>query len=160
MFRRRHRPASFAVTYPSAREIAARLKGETRPDGSGNYSLPLPRPHAQERRRQSLAQRQGRRERATASLLPRRLRFPRHCRRARASRHSAEARPMSTEEFAQRDLEQRKAAEGAGGRSLLRLARSRCPQDREPAVCGLAEAQERRELPGDHRAGGRASTAS
>ena len=68
MFRRNYRSPSFTADYPSAREIAARLKGETRPDGSGNYSLPLPRPHAQERRRQSFAQRQGWRERATAPL--------------------------------------------------------------------------------------------
>lgn len=44
MFRRHCRPTSFAVTYPSAREIAARLKGETRPDGSGNYSCHCPGP--------------------------------------------------------------------------------------------------------------------
>jgi hypothetical protein len=30
--------------YPSAREISARLKGETRPDGSGNYSCHCPGP--------------------------------------------------------------------------------------------------------------------
>jgi hypothetical protein len=44
MFHRRHRSTSFAVIYPSAREIAARLKGETRPDGSGNYSCRCPGP--------------------------------------------------------------------------------------------------------------------
>jgi putative DNA primase/helicase len=44
MFRRYRRPPFFAVTYPSAREIAARLKGETRPDGSGNYSCHCPGP--------------------------------------------------------------------------------------------------------------------
>ena len=38
MFRRRHKSTSFAVAYLPAREIAARLKGETRPDGSGNYA--------------------------------------------------------------------------------------------------------------------------
>ena len=44
MFRRHCRPASFTVTYPSAREIAVRLKGETRPDGSGNYACHCPGP--------------------------------------------------------------------------------------------------------------------
>jgi putative DNA primase/helicase len=44
MLRRRHGPSSFAVAYPTAREIAARLKGETRPDGSGNYSCHCPGP--------------------------------------------------------------------------------------------------------------------
>ena len=44
MFRRRHRSASFAAAWPSAREIAARLKGETRPDGSGNYACRCPGP--------------------------------------------------------------------------------------------------------------------
>ena len=44
MFRRCYRPQAFAVTYPSAREIAARLKGETRPDGSGNYACHCPGP--------------------------------------------------------------------------------------------------------------------
>ena len=44
MLRRAIGPPSFAVTYPSAREIAARLKGETRPDGSGNYSCHCPGP--------------------------------------------------------------------------------------------------------------------
>ena len=78
MFRRRYKPASFAVTWPSAREIAAKLKGDTRPDASGNYACHCPGPHAQERRRQSLALHQGRQERAIAFLLPRRLRFPRH----------------------------------------------------------------------------------
>jgi hypothetical protein len=44
MFRQHHRPSSFSTAYPSAREIAARLKGETRPDGSGNYSCRCPGP--------------------------------------------------------------------------------------------------------------------
>jgi hypothetical protein len=44
MFRRYRRPPSFVVIYPSAREIAARLKGETRPDRSGNYSCRCPGP--------------------------------------------------------------------------------------------------------------------
>ena len=44
MFRRNYSPPFFAVTYPSARELAARLKGETRPDGSGNYSCHCPGP--------------------------------------------------------------------------------------------------------------------
>lgn len=44
MFSRRHRPTSLAVTWPSAREIAAKLKGETRPDGSGNYACRCPGP--------------------------------------------------------------------------------------------------------------------
>ena len=44
MFRRRYRSSSFTVTYPSAREIAARLKGETRPDGSGNIRCHCPGP--------------------------------------------------------------------------------------------------------------------
>ena len=44
MFRRRHRSASFAAAWPSAREIAAKLKGETRPDGSGNYACHCPGP--------------------------------------------------------------------------------------------------------------------
>jgi hypothetical protein len=44
MFRRHCRPTSFAVTYPSAREIAARLKGGTRSDGSGNYACHCPGP--------------------------------------------------------------------------------------------------------------------
>jgi putative DNA primase/helicase len=43
MFRRRHRPASF-VNWPSAREIAAKLKGDTRPDASGNYAAHCPGP--------------------------------------------------------------------------------------------------------------------
>ena len=44
MFRRIPQAPSFAVAYPSAREIAARLKGETRPDGSGNYACHCPGP--------------------------------------------------------------------------------------------------------------------
>ena len=44
MFRRHYRPPSYAADYPSAREIAARLKGGTRPDGSGNYSCHCPGP--------------------------------------------------------------------------------------------------------------------
>ena len=44
MFRRRHRSAFFAAAWPSAREIAAELKGETRPDGSGNYACRCPGP--------------------------------------------------------------------------------------------------------------------
>jgi putative DNA primase/helicase len=44
MLRQYRRPPFFAVTYPSAREIAASLKGETRPDGSGNYSCHCPGP--------------------------------------------------------------------------------------------------------------------
>jgi hypothetical protein len=44
MLRQRHGPLSFAVAYPTACEIAARLKGETRPDGSGNYSCHCPGP--------------------------------------------------------------------------------------------------------------------
>jgi hypothetical protein len=38
------RLSSSTVTWPSAREIAARLKGETRRDGSGNYSCHCPGP--------------------------------------------------------------------------------------------------------------------
>ena len=44
MFRQYRKLAPFAVAYPSAREIAARLKGETRPDGSGNYACHCPGP--------------------------------------------------------------------------------------------------------------------
>jgi hypothetical protein len=44
MFHRCYRSPSFAVTYPSAREIAARLKAGTRPDGSGNYACHCPGP--------------------------------------------------------------------------------------------------------------------
>jgi putative DNA primase/helicase len=44
MFRRRYRPASVAAAWPTAREIAARLKGETRPDTSGNYACRCPGP--------------------------------------------------------------------------------------------------------------------
>jgi hypothetical protein len=44
MFRQYRRPPCFAVTYPTARQIAARLKGETRPDGSGNHSCHCPGP--------------------------------------------------------------------------------------------------------------------
>ena len=44
MLRRRHRSASFAAAWPSAREIAVKLKGETRPDGSGNYACRCPGP--------------------------------------------------------------------------------------------------------------------
>jgi hypothetical protein len=44
MLRRRHRPPSFAVTWPSAREISAKLKGETRPDTSRNYACRCPGP--------------------------------------------------------------------------------------------------------------------
>ena len=44
MFRRRHRSASFAAAWPSAREIAAKLKGETRTDGSGNFACHCPGP--------------------------------------------------------------------------------------------------------------------
>src|SRR5271166_506687 len=40
MFRR----PSFVVTWPSAREIAAKLGGGTRPDGSGNYACHCPGP--------------------------------------------------------------------------------------------------------------------
>jgi hypothetical protein len=44
MLRRHHRPPSFAVTWPSAREISAKLKGETCPDASGNYACRCPGP--------------------------------------------------------------------------------------------------------------------
>ena len=44
MFRRHYRPVSFGVTYPSAREIAARLDGDARPDASGNYECHCPGP--------------------------------------------------------------------------------------------------------------------
>jgi putative DNA primase/helicase len=44
MFRRRYHSPFFTADYPSAREIAVRLKGETRPDGSGNYSCRCPGP--------------------------------------------------------------------------------------------------------------------
>ena len=44
MFRRCDKPSPSTANYPSAREIAARLKGETRPDGSGNYSCHCPGP--------------------------------------------------------------------------------------------------------------------
>jgi putative DNA primase/helicase len=44
MFRRHYRPASFGVTYPSAREIAARLGGDAHPDASGNYQCHCPGP--------------------------------------------------------------------------------------------------------------------
>jgi hypothetical protein len=44
MYRRRHRPASFTMPWPPAPEIAARLKGETRPDTSGNYACRCPGP--------------------------------------------------------------------------------------------------------------------
>ena len=44
MFRQRHKPASLTAAWPSAREIAARLKGDTRPDGSGNYACHCPGP--------------------------------------------------------------------------------------------------------------------
>jgi hypothetical protein len=36
--------SSPTVAWPSAREIAARLEGETRPDGSGNYACHCPGP--------------------------------------------------------------------------------------------------------------------
>jgi hypothetical protein len=36
--------SSSAVAWPSARDIAARLKGDARPDGSGNYSCHCPGP--------------------------------------------------------------------------------------------------------------------
>lgn len=36
--------SSSTVTYPLARKIAARLKGETRRDGSGTYSCHCPGP--------------------------------------------------------------------------------------------------------------------
>jgi hypothetical protein len=42
MFRQRHKPTSFTAAWPSAREIAARLKGETRPDPSGNFACIAP----------------------------------------------------------------------------------------------------------------------
>jgi hypothetical protein len=38
------RPASFAAIWPSAREIAARLGGDTRPDAAGNFSAHCPGP--------------------------------------------------------------------------------------------------------------------
>ena len=44
MFRQQRRPSSFARAWPTAREIAAQLKGETRPDGSGNYACRCPGP--------------------------------------------------------------------------------------------------------------------
>jgi hypothetical protein len=44
MFRRRHKPGSFTAAWPTAREIAAKLGGETRPDASGNYSCHCPSP--------------------------------------------------------------------------------------------------------------------
>ena len=44
MFRQRHKPPSFTAAWPSAHEIAAKLKGETRPDGSGNYACGCPGP--------------------------------------------------------------------------------------------------------------------
>ena len=44
MFRRRHKSTSFSAAWPSAREIAAKLKGETRPDASGNYACRCPGP--------------------------------------------------------------------------------------------------------------------
>jgi putative DNA primase/helicase len=44
MFRRLHRSSSFTALWPSAREIAARLKGETRSDTSGNYACRCPGP--------------------------------------------------------------------------------------------------------------------
>jgi hypothetical protein len=44
MFRQRYRSTFFALPWPSAREIAARLKGDTRPDGSGNYACHCPGP--------------------------------------------------------------------------------------------------------------------
>jgi putative DNA primase/helicase len=44
MFRRLHKSPSFTALWPSAREIAAKLKGETRPDGSGNYACRCPGP--------------------------------------------------------------------------------------------------------------------
>jgi hypothetical protein len=60
MFRRRYRPASFVVTYPSAREIAARFKGGTRPDGSGNSSCRFPGPiHKNGDQRPSLSIKDG-----------------------------------------------------------------------------------------------------
>jgi putative DNA primase/helicase len=40
-----HRKLSSSIaTWPSAREIAARLGGDARPDGSGNYSCHCPGP--------------------------------------------------------------------------------------------------------------------
>jgi putative DNA primase/helicase len=42
MFRRRYSPPSFAVIYPSERDIAARLGGGARPDASGNYACRCP----------------------------------------------------------------------------------------------------------------------
>ena len=44
MFRRRHRPAPLVVTWPSAREISARLGGDTRPDNGGNFACRCPGP--------------------------------------------------------------------------------------------------------------------
>ena len=44
MDHRYYRPPSFDRTYPSAREVAASLKGDTRPDGSGNYACHCPGP--------------------------------------------------------------------------------------------------------------------
>jgi putative DNA primase/helicase len=44
MFRRYYRLPASTANYPSAREIAARLKGDTRRDGSGNYSCHCPGP--------------------------------------------------------------------------------------------------------------------
>jgi hypothetical protein len=44
MFGKRRKSSSRAATWPSAREIAASLKGETRPDGSGNYAARCPGP--------------------------------------------------------------------------------------------------------------------
>jgi hypothetical protein len=44
MFRQRPKPAFLAAAWPSAREIASRLKGETHPDGSGNYACHCPGP--------------------------------------------------------------------------------------------------------------------
>jgi putative DNA primase/helicase len=44
VFRYRQRAPTFNASYPSAREIAAKLKGETRPDRSGNYSCRCPGP--------------------------------------------------------------------------------------------------------------------
>jgi hypothetical protein len=60
MFRRRYRLPSFAVTYPSAREIATRLGSDTRPDTSGNFACHCPGPlHKNGDRNPSLSVKDG-----------------------------------------------------------------------------------------------------
>ena len=44
MFHRYRRPPSFDRILPSAREISISLKGDTGPDGSGNYACHCPGP--------------------------------------------------------------------------------------------------------------------